>query len=401
MPPLRMDWVTFGLPIKYNNLGEPVGAYDVGKLLTNDSDMWIKRNQYGTSLKSEYGCYWMENSGWAEKPQKLEVSGVGCDKLMATLPVLREEYSHHGLSPEYNLDGSCVDDVCSVTRIDFAMDFVMTRSEWREICIDTYLRGLDGVKSSKVRRITTDGKGLAQTTYWGDRSEGKYFRIYNKSLEDPEYQYIDSNGDVVDIGEDKYIIRYELQIKRRVNNPKSGRQVSEPLRLFDYYYSQDPSDFDKLVDYIRKSWAYGLDKDDIVFCDDFWDADVWSHLSTKYRFCCEQGTDFAEMSDVELAEYVKENKHCEPRTFDKTLQYFVKYWGHYLPYIVADERLWRRCLLACWSKHLYEPDIRIDYHPSGVQLEEIGYFDLDDDFPWDLPSDVKYYDMIGGKLVEL
>lgn len=187
---LRLDYATFNFDAGSINMSK------VGEILCGTSDLcWKRFGKYETSpCQSPYGLYWREDSGYSERPHMLQVSGVGCEKFELTLPVLRK------FAP------------CHFSRLDFAFDVIQKREDWRKYIKRVFAESLDSDRQAKCFKL--QGSGEAMTVYIGSRRSERFFRIYNKTLEDSSYQFVDSYGNVVPLDDDECVIRYEIEFHK-------------------------------------------------------------------------------------------------------------------------------------------------------------------------------------------
>ena len=121
----------------------------------------------------------------------------------------------------------------------------------------------------KSKRYVVHADGDSSTVYIGARSSDRYFRIYNKSLEDPLYQLLDPlSGDPLDVPDDSYIVRYEVELKRKARSLR-GQDVTLNLKpYFESYFA----DGKLLCDELRKIWlSFG---NDIVLPPEFADSEI-------------------------------------------------------------------------------------------------------------------------------
>ena len=153
--------------------------------------------------------------------------------------------------------------------MDFCFDILMTKSAWRSFLAQCFAHQLETMDTRKAKRYVVHADGDSSTVYIGARSSDRYFRIYNKSLEDPQYQLLDPlSGDPLEVSEDSYIIRYEVELKRRTRS-RGGQDVTLDLKpYFECYFSNG----DFLCEDLRKIWlSFG---NEIVLPPDFAEADI-------------------------------------------------------------------------------------------------------------------------------
>lgn len=206
----------------------------------------ISNASENSPYNSPAGLFYKPNNGSKQSPHSLKVSGHGCELFRSTLPRLASlmqdghEFGHF-------------------SRLDFCFDVVMTRQRWREFYLGVISASVDEMnnpeKARKVRKFMYQGYGDSTTVYIGRRTSSAVFcRIYNKSLQDPEYKLCSPSGELLECSDDSYIIRYEIEFKYTSRVNSSGRTVYNPSSLFWFYY-EDP---EKLFSYLRKVWnRYG------------------------------------------------------------------------------------------------------------------------------------------------
>lgn len=290
-------------------------------------------------MSSPLGVVYQANSGWCARPHKLQVSGVGTEKFMYTLPLLRSSVGA---------------DHCHFSRLDFAFDVKMRKSEWRDFLARVFSASLNSDRERKKFALT--GTGEAMTVYIGVRKGSKYFRIYNKSLEDGEYKLEDERGDYVAIDTDHYIIRYEVELKRTVHIRSGVRDVFDPSPLFDAYYSDDVSREKELVDTIKGLWlSFG---DDILLPEGFADAELSLRYSKTKNFV--QKREQLEGRNFDPVLYTKSQVHDAPHAFDHTINWIVDKLGKYIPWIVAENDLFQRCEDACRRDFGFVPEFFVE-----------------------------------------
>ena len=145
----------------------------------------------------------------------------------------------------------------------------MTKSAWRMFLSQCFAHQLETMDTRKAKRYVVHADGDSSTVYIGARSSDRYFRIYNKSLEDPQYQLLDPlSGDPLDVPEDSYVVRYEVELKRRTRS-RAGQDVTLDLKPYFESYFADGS---LLCDELRKIWlSFG---NDIVLPPEFAEAEI-------------------------------------------------------------------------------------------------------------------------------
>lgn len=198
--------------------------------------------------QSPSGLFYKPNNGSSKTPHTLQVSGLGCELFRSTLPRLSEKMRY----------GS---ELGHFSRLDFAFDVLMSAQEWREYYLGVITASVEEMnhpeKARKVRKFQYQGYGDATTIYIGRRQQSAIFcRIYNKTLSDKDYKFYSSDGEIVSVPADSYVIRYEIEFKYVFRADSGKVRTFDPSPLFDFYYD-NPS---LLFDYLRKTWnRYGND----------------------------------------------------------------------------------------------------------------------------------------------
>ena len=323
------------------------------KLLGEDGLFWKRKGiNENSPLYSPLGLRWMENNGFAELPHKLEVSGVGCSHFAATLPGLVADVEHR------------------FSRLDFAFDVLIPRAAWRVFICRAFESSLNAFRERKQYRLS--GQGEAMTIYIGSRRSPKFFRIYNKTLEDPKYTYMEG-GQEKDVPDDMCVIRYEVELKRHNANCQKEMRVYDPSPAFEWYYGDDEAQ-NRLCEEIRKLWlSFG---DDVLLPQGFADAEM---------ACLTHNTYFVQQSQVQRLQEVKERLHDYPRSFEHTLEFLVSRYGKYIPYIVSDPEYMKECHESCELQFGFVPDYYLE------QTKPQGFYDMDEvSMPVDSPMEIPW-----------
>lgn len=352
------------LRLDYCTMNFERGTVDINmvesSLLGDDvSFHWTRKGLSDTApVYSPFGVRYMDNNGFYERPHRVDVSGVGCEKFIFTLPRLKAVSEKMGFS-----------------RLDFAFDVILSRQEWRDFICKAFASSLNSDRERKRYKLTGDGESM--TIYIGSRRGSKFCRIYNKTLEDKEYRYMDSDGNEVEILEDQYVIRYEVELKRYKRD--HGR-LFDPSPLFDMYYSEDQLQHDVLFKTIRDIWlSFG---DSILLPEDFQNAEFVTLFDTKIKILCNDKCVNSDcITDFDLFRVTEQKLHDFPHTFDRTLEWIVDRLGKYIPYILTDQRLVDRCNSACVNAFGFVPEYYLECSfPSG-------FYDLDDEILIDDPAE--------------
>lgn len=354
---LRLDYATF------NFVPESINPERLQNVLSAGTDFCWKRVGLSDNinLHSPLGLFWKSANGYAEYPHSLQVSGVGCTHFCLTLPFLRAAAE------------------CRFSRLDFAFDVIVSADSWKQFLCDAFNASM--FSDRKQKKFVLTGSGNAMTVYIGARKSPYFFRIYNKTLEDKSYTYYDGEGNQVELSEDEYVIRYEIELKRFRRTLRGEKVLIDPSPLFDNYYSEDSS---SLFDYIKQLWlSYG---NDVLLPPDFADAEFVTYQS-------KQNTLFCSMSEESKCEVVSSQIHDYPHTFDRTLWFVTERYGKYIPYIVNDKPMLDICLTRCRLEFGFTPSIYCDAsHYDFNDLDD----DLDTGLPWNiftgeqLPVDINF-----------
>lgn len=344
---LWLDYATF------NFAPEAMSWHDVGMKLAGGMPLkWVKAGiSHNAPQVSPFGLRWMDNNGYAERPRRLDVSGVGCRKFLLSLPVLRDKERQH------------------FSRLDFAFDVIMSRSEWVSMIKSAFMSSLDSER--QLRKYSLTGTGEAMTLYIGSRKSAKFFRVYNKTLQDKAYTFVDDDGEEVPLPEGYYVIRYEVELKRRKSTSvKYGVSTFDPSPAFDWYYGA-VEDQQKLVDFVLSLWE--------KFCPEEYlpDASELAEMKCATYAMAEQKSSFCSIPDQELYRKIRENVHKGEQTFSHTMQYVLEKFGKYVPYMLADASMRQQIFDDCAKAFGFEPDYYFECSlPAGwndfVSVEEVA-----------------------------
>lgn len=351
---LRLDYATF---VFEDDSVQPELISD--SLAGEGSDLlWRRFGDLPTSpFGSPYGLYYKTLNSYGNASM-CQVSGVGCRKFELTLPVLRDAYSSH------------------FSRLDFAFDVIMTRSEWREFVKRAFSESIDSERQAKVFRLS--GTGEAMTIYIGARQSERFFRIYNKTLEDPEYVF-QYDGQEIPLSEDECVIRYEVEFHRFRRTLRGEKIVLDPSWMFDSYYSEDASD---LFAEVKKQWlSYGAD---FLLPEGFADCEFETILP-KDLFC--------RVGDPSTYQQVLDGLQMFPHSFDHSLHYVVDRFGQYLPYILQSKQLFMRCMIKARVKFGWDQPINY-YFGDFENLSSFAELPDSDD----VPLEFYQYEQLGGFL---
>ena len=253
---LRLDYATFAFTRDSVSLGK------IQQCLSGGVDLGFR--QFGTSenspLQSPYGLYYKPECGSTENPHVLQVSGVGCEHFRETLPCLAKVLRDGGEQAHFR-------------RIDLCFDVIMKRSEWRSYLAKCFTYSMENQRQRK--KFLLQGSGEAMTIYIGSRNSPRYFRVYNKSLQSPSYEFVSSDGTISPVADDECVIRYEIESSWKSRWLRGQKAYSDPTPLFDWYYS----DSEFLSRYVRDSWlSFGSD---VMLPDDFENAEFVTDISVR------------------------------------------------------------------------------------------------------------------------
>lgn len=345
---IRLDYVTF------NFSANCMSTYEVGKTLLGDNSLmrWASHGLNENALiTSPHGVSWLNNSGFAPRPHRLQVSGLGCNKFAYTLPMLVSSCAKNGGETTFS-------------RIDFAFDVIMKRDQWKSFIVHAFESSLKSDRKYKVYNLI--GHGEDMTIYIGNRTSPKYFRIYNKTLQDPNYIYSE-NEKQIDLDVDQCVIRYEVELKRKLWNRNGNKVVYDPSPFFYQYYEAD----DTLAQMIKELWlSFG---DDVLLPVGFKDAELT--LMSKNK-------NFASISRSAAIEITEENVVKAPYLFDNVKNYVIEKFGQYIPFIVADRIDMQICEDKCKARIGFVPEYDIDFL-SATRLDDDSDDLYDLELPWE------------------
>lgn len=364
---IRLDYATFAFTRDSVNLGK------IQQCLSCGVDLGFR--QFGTSerspLQSPYGLYYKPECGSTENPHVLQVSGVGCEHFRETLPCLAKVLRDGGEQAHFR-------------RIDLCFDVIMKRSEWRSYLAKCFTYSMENQR--KRKKFLLQGSGEAMTVYIGSRYSSRYFRVYNKSLQSPSYEFVSPDGTISPVSDDECVIRYEIESLWQSRWLNGQKAYSDPSPLFDWYYS----DSEFLFRYVRESWlSFGSD---FMLPDDFENAEFVTDISVRNLHPVEDIS--SPYSDVVFAN-VCARKDCAPYSFDKSLEYAASRYGAYVPYILRDERLLSICLDAAREKFGLDIEFSVFFHDQA--LDEFVELPDDSYSPWSEDGEFEEIDILKGK----
>lgn len=364
---LHLDYATFAFTRDSVNLGK------IQQCLSGGVDLGFRQfgNSENSPLYSPYGLYYKPECGSIENPHVLQVSGVGCEHFRETLPCLAKVLRDGGAQAHFR-------------RIDLCFDVVMKRSEWRSYLAKCFVYSMENQRQRK--KFLLQGSGEAMTVYIGSRNSPRYFRVYNKSLESPSYEFVSWDGTISPVADDECVIRYEIESSWQSRWLRGQKAYSDPSPLFDWYYSNSGL----LSDYVRDSWlSFGSD---VMLPDDFENAEFITDICARNLHPIE---DIASpYSDVVFAN-VSARKDCAPYSFDKSLEYAASHYGCYVPYILRDERLLSICRDAALKKFGFDIAFSVYFH--DLALDEFEELPDDSYSPWSEYGEFEEIDILKGK----
>lgn len=364
---IRLDYATFAFTRDSVNLGK------IQQCLSGGAGLGFR--QFGISenspLQSPYGLYYKPECGSAENPHVLQVSGVGCEHFRETLPCLAKVLRDGGEQAHFR-------------RIDLCFDVIMKRSAWRSYLAKCFTYSMENQRQRK--KFLLQGSGEAMTVYIGSRNSPRYFRVYNKSLQSPSYEFVSADGSSSVVADDECVIRYEIESTWRKHIRKGQLVISDPSTLFDWYYS----DSDFLAQYVRDSWlSFGSD---VMLPDDFENADFVTDISVRNLHPVE---DIASPYSEVVFANVSARKDCVPYSFDKSLEYAASHYGAYVPYILRDVRLLNICLESARERFGFDIPFSVFFDAQAKdEFEELP----DDSYsPWSEDGEFENIDILKGK----
>lgn len=365
---LRLDYATFAFT---------PGAVDLNRVqsvLAGGADLAFR--QLGTFDTSPYqsplGLYYKPDCGSKENPHILQVSGSACEHFRETLPCLGKVLRDGGEQAHFR-------------RLDFAFDVIMARSEWRKYLSDCFIYSMEQTRQRK--KFLLQGSGEAMTIYIGSRSSDRFFRVYNKTLQDPSYLFINPDGTTTPVLEDQCVIRFEIEFKRQNRTRAGQRVVSDPSPMFDWYYS----DSQLLFDEVKKQWlSFG---NEVLLPVGFEDASFVTDIDAKHLHPL-VGDIVSPSKEVCYAN-VSARLQDYPHAFERSLEFAARRYGAYVPYLLRDQRLLTICKQAARERFGFDIDFYVDFDDTArYEFEELP----DDSFsPWSEVGEFEEIDILKGK----
>lgn len=365
---LRLDYATFAFTPNSVDLNM------VQQALSGGLDLGFR--QFGTydssPFQSPLGLYYKPDCGSKENPHILQVSGSACEHFRETLPVLGNVLFDGGEQAHFR-------------RLDFAFDVIMSRSDWRKYLSDCFLYSME--QNRQRKKFLLQGSGEAMTIYIGSRNSDRYFRVYNKTLQDPSYIFVNPDGSSVDVSDDFCVIRYEIEFKR-VNRTRFGlRVVSDPSPMFDWYYD----DSQLLFDEVKKQWlSFG---NEVLLPADFESASFVTDIDARHLHPL-SGAIASPYKEVCYAN-VSARLHDYPHSFERSLEFAARRYGAYVPYILRDQRLLDLCKQTARERFGFDIDFFVDFDDTA----RFEFEDLLEDAcpPWSEIGEFEEIDILKGK----
>lgn len=365
---LRLDYATFAFT---------PGSIDLNRVqsvLAGGADLAFRQfGTYDTSpFQSPLGLYYKPDCGSKENPHILQVSGSACEHFRETLPCLGKVLRDGGEQAHFR-------------RLDFAFDVIMSRSDWRKYLSDCFLYSME--QNRQRKKFLLQGSGEAMTIYIGSRHSDRFFRVYNKSLQDPSYIFLNPDGSFACLSDDQCVIRYEIECKRQNRTRAGQRVVSDPSLMFDWYYS----DSQFLFDEVKKQWlSFG---NEVMLPAGFENASFVTDIEVKHLHPI-VGDIASPYIDVCYAN-VSARLQDYPHAFERSLEFAAQRYGAYVPYLLRDQRLLNICKQAALERFGFDIDFYVDFDDTArFEFEE-----LPDDScpPWSEIGEFDEIDILKGK----
>lgn len=365
---LRLDYATFAFTPGSVDLNRVQSALACG------CDLAFR--QFGiydsSPFQSPLGLYYKPDCGSKENPHILQVSGSACEHFRETLPCLGNILRAGG-------------DQAHFRRLDFAFDVIMSRSDWRKYLSDCFFYSME--QNRQRKKFLLQGSGEAMTIYIGSRNSDRYFRVYNKTLQDCSYIFLNPDGSSAALSDDQCVIRYEIECKR-VNRTRAGqRVVSDPSPMFDWYYS----DSQLLFDEVKKLWlSFG---NEVMLPAGFEDASFVTDIDAKHLhpLVGDIASPYTEVCYANVSARLQDYPH----SFERSLEFAAQRYGAYVPYLLRDQRLLNICKVAARERFGFDIDFYVDFDDSArFEFEELP---VDSCPPWSEIGEFENIDILKGK----
>lgn len=366
---VKMDYCTMAF------VPDSISLPRLSSLLAGDTDLhwlrlWKNSDSDRSPVRSPLGLYYNDFCGSAQNPHLARISGVGCEHFRSTLPALFNQLETGG-------------DAAHITRLDFCFDVLMSKSEWRMFLSNAFAYQLATEDSRKAKRYVVVANGDASTVYIGSRSSDRYFRIYNKTLEDPQYQFCGADGTLQEVPEGFFVIRYEIEFKRKTRSI-GGRDVTLNLKpYFSDYYSSGSW----LCDEIKRVWlSFGAD---VALPDGFEDAELVTDIQA-YSIPVLNGDTISTYQESVVYSDVKARFDLYPHEFENKLAYAADRFGKYVPYILQNDELFKQCLSRANAEFGFDTPIYVEFGGRG----KVDFVELDEPESVLFPCSVPEYENI-------
>lgn len=366
---VKMDYCTMTF------VPDSISLPRLSSLLAGDTDLhwlrlWKNSDSERSPVHSPLGLYYNHFCGSVQNPHLARISGVGCEHFRSTLPALFNQLETGG-------------DAAHITRLDFCFDVLMSKSEWRMFLSNAFAYQLATEDTRKAKRYVVVANGDASTVYIGSRSSDRYFRIYNKTLEDPQYQFRGADGSLLDVPEGSFVIRYEIEFKRKTRSI-GGRDVTLNLKpYFSDYYS---SGF-LLCTEIKRLWlSFGSD---VALPAGFEHAELVTDIQA-YSIPVLNGDTISTCQESAVYSDVKARFDLYPHEFENKLAYAADKFGKYVPYILQNDNLFKHCLSRAYAEFGFDTPIYVEFGGRG----KVDFVELDEPESVLFPCSVPEYENI-------
>lgn len=366
---VKMDYCTMAF------VPDSISLSRLSSLLAGDTDLhwlrlWKNSDSDRSPVHSPLGLYYNDFCGSAQNPHLARISGVGCEHFRSTLPALFNQLETGG-------------DAAHITRLDFCFDVLMSKSEWRMFLSNAFAHQLATEDTRKAKRYVVVANGDASTVYIGSRSSDRYFRIYNKTLEDPQYKFRGADGTLQDVPDGSFVIRYEIEFKRKTRT-KDGQNVTLNLKPYfsDYYCSGS-----WLCDEIKRVWlSFGAD---VALPSGFEDAELLTDIHA-YNIPVLNGDTISTYQESAVYSDVKARFDLYPHEFENKLAYAADKFGKYVPFILQNDELFKHCLSRAYTEFGFDTPIFVEFGGRG----KVDFVELDEPESVLFPCSVPEYENI-------
>ncbi len=300
-----------------------------------------------TPLSCPDGLYFRPDCGYDKAPHYLAISGCACEHFRSTLPALAD--IAYSTSPNTHFK-----------RLDFNFDVRMSKKQWRAYLADVFVHQWD----TRRTKIVLMGSGDASTVYVGARASEIYCRVYNKSLEDPDFRGLNPDGSPMIPDDDEYLIRYEIEFKYKTRMV-GGRDASyDPSPLFGSYYG-DPS---ALYAEISRVWQEKVDS--VVLPAGFETAEFVTDLSVSNLPVWTLDNQIPERKRI-----IAQNTDFVQKDFWKKLR-FSRRFAPYFPYYFCHPEWIADALRLARARFGFQGSVELVYTPP--KFDDINDLSFDD-----------------------